>query len=499
MDIELTRVDGALKIQPAPPYLTNYLQYSHRSFGREGWKMVNKFEKRMLYSTSPDGGIVTFQGFYDQTLRLITRNNDNAKTTDMRSPVGEPNLQAIKEIDWQAIGSEGLRDYQIDPVVDFLYRGKDSSGIVCATGGFGKTIVMAVTYAAYAHLGPTILAIPLKEVFTQTYDKFKKLFPDRHIGRVGGGFFDISEDITITTFKSLPKCATEKCKLLLIDELQGSTGDKILEDLMGIQPVRIFGYTATDENLFNNADKLIKGLFGERLIFIPYEEAKDAGAVVPGMVYFVKMPETLLIDANSIEGKIRKGIKRCDTRNKIIGDVCKAVPKDWQALVFVDHIDDHLIPLYAHMPMGTKYLHRGTSKKELGTFALSNKQQNDIIAEFKNNEFQTLMATDAFRAGVDIPNLRVVVQASGGTSEIELLQEAYRGSRILPPAMQAEFGVTPKTHFVLVDFMDTHDTTLENMSLKRKEIYKKQGWCVKEVDSADQIDWEAFTSTPRVL
>jgi superfamily II DNA or RNA helicase len=496
MEIHITQVDGAIKVNPAPPYVTSYLQYTHRSFGRQGYEMVNKYDKKLLHTVDTDGGIITFQGFFEKIKALVAKHGDTVKVQDLRTPVGEPNLQAIKDIDWQAIDSTGLRGYQIDPVVEFLYKAQQGSGILNASGGYGKTIMMAVTYAAYSHLGPTILAVPLAEVFNQTYDKFAKLFPTKHIGRVGDGFADVSSDITITTYKSLPKCSLEKCRLLLMDEIQGTTGDKILSILTNIHATRTFGYTATDENLFNNADKLIKGLFGERLIFIPYEDAEASGAVVPGIVYFVKMPDTEYLDARTIEAKIRKGIKRNDVRNKLIGDICKQVPNGWQTLVFVDHIDDHLVPLYKHMPLGTKYLHRGSSKEELGTFALTPKKQKEIIAEFKDNKSQYLLATDAFRAGVDIPNLRVVIQGAGGSSEIEILQEAYRGSRILTPLQQEEFGVGPKDYFILVDFMDSHDSTLENMSLKRMQIYKKQGWTIHEVDKIEDIDW--LNSKPKV-
>jgi superfamily II DNA or RNA helicase len=498
MELQIQRIDGALRVNPAPPYITTYLQYNHRSFEREKYQMVNKWHKRLLYSNHPDGGVITFQGFYHKLADLIHKNGDVLRVEDMRTQIGEPDLQAVKDINWEAIGSTGPRDYQIDPIVEFLYKAKDGSGIVNATGGWGKTVMQAVTYAAYNHLKHAILAIPLKEVFTQTYEKFCQMFPDKHIGRVGGGYHDISEDITITTFKSLPKCAIEKCQLLLVDEIQGTTGDKILETLMQVQPIRMFGYTATDQNLFNGADKLVKGLFGERLIFVPYEDAQEDGAVVPCVVYFVKMPETAFIDASTIEAKLSRGIKKNDIRNKLIADVCKEVPNGWQTLVFVDHIEDHLVQLYKHMPNGTKYLHRGTSKKELGAFALSNKEQELIIEEFKSNQFQYLIATDAFRAGVDIPNLRVVVQGAGGSSEVEILQEAYRGSRTLPDALREELGSDEKTHFVLVDFLDSHDGTLENMSYKRMDIYKKQGWVIKEVDSPADIDWYDFAKKPKL-
>jgi superfamily II DNA or RNA helicase len=410
---------------------------------------------------------------------------DTLEIEDLRSVMPEP--------DWQAVKAIKLRDYQKEPVLDLIFRGMQDSGVINATGGFGKTYIQAITYAAWNSLN-AILCIPLKQVVLQTYEKFKQLFPDKHIGIVGDGHNDLSEDITITTFRSLKNCALEKCQLLLVDEMQSAGQETFQQALKQMRPLRVFGYSATTEGIFNNTDKLLKGLFGEDLIYFPYEDAEAAGAVVPGVVYMVRLPDSLIIDNyTNFESKFKYGIKKCDERNALIGRVCSQIPPEWQTIVFIDHVKDHLIPMFKYMPAGTKYLHRESSKKNVGSFALSGKQQNEAIKEFSNNEFKILIASDAFRAGVDIPNCRVVVQASGGSSKVEVLQEAYRASRILTEENMKKFDLPPKTHFVLVDFMDNHDPTLESMAKKRIKYYEEQGWVVKIVDSPQQIDWHNYS------
>ena len=93
------------------------------------------------------------------------------------------------------------------------------------------------------------------------------------------------------------------------------------------------------------------------------------------------------------------------------------------------------------------------------------------------------------RAGADIPQIKVVVQASGGSSEVEVLQEAYRGART----------AEGKSGFFLIDFQDNHDQTLENMAIKREGIYRKQGWKIKKVDSPQDIDWSLTDDTSNKL
>jgi superfamily II DNA or RNA helicase len=483
MKVHLTRFDGGLRIKNSPPYVLKFLKYSHREMKSVNYKRQSVFIEKLLYSHGGENEIFTLAGFYDDVVALLKKHMDLYETEDFRTP--------LPEADWHRIRAIKLRDYQMEPVLDLVFKGTEQSGVINATGGFGKTHIQAVTYAAWNRLN-TILAIPLKQVAIQTYEKFKTFFPDKHVGFIGDGKNDISSDITISTFRSLKNCALEKCQLLLVDEMQSAGQESFQMCLKTIKPIRVFGYSATTDGMFNNTDKLLKGVFGPDLIYYPYEEAETAGAVVPGVVYMVRMPDNYIMENyTSFEAKFKHGIKRCDVRNELIGKACAAIPEGWQTIVFIDHVKDHLVPLYKYLPAGTKFLHRETSKKSVGSFALSPKQQNETIDDFSNNRFKILVASDAFRAGVDIPNCRVVVQASGGSSKVEVLQEAYRGSRILTEEYMERFGLEPKTHFVLVDFMDNHDPSLEAMAEKRIKYYSEQGWKIKYVNRVDEIDWQS--------
>ncbi len=60
------------------------------------------------------------------------------------------------------------------------------------------------------------------------------------------------------------------------------------------------------------------------------------------------------------------------------------------------------------------------------------------------------------------------------------------------PEVQEALGVPPKTHFVLVDFVDGHDDALANMSKARRKIYAEQGWEIRDVKNVDEIDWHYY-------
>lgn len=480
MKINLTRNDSGVGISPAPPYILKYLQYTKRGFVSRNYKMENSFEKMLLYTGDNNGGVYTLSGFYSSLTWLIEKNMDTYITIDNRSK--------MPDIDWNTVKDIGLRDYQVDPMIEFLQKAQFENGIALATGGFGKGHVIAATYAAWHNLN-TIITAPAKAIAFQLYELLREKFPNKHVGMVGGGMREIGSDVTVATFKSLEGCALEKCEMLLVDELQGSSGDGFQNVLVKIKPVKLLGYTATNKGLFNGGDKLLEGIYGETLIEIGYEEATEVGAVVPIRVFFVKMPTTLETINGDMGKKIKRGIMNNDTRNRLLGDICKSVPNKWQTLIFVDQIKQHLIKLFPYMPEGTEYVHRNASAKKINDFAMSTKEQDKTIQDYIHNKTQYLIATDALKAGVNLVNTRVLVQASGGSSRTEILQEAFRCSRVLPKELQETLGVDEKTHSVIIDIYDNHDEALENMSKKRYEYYASQGWDVSIVDNIEQINW----------
>ena len=140
MKLTITRVDGALSVRPSPPYLTEYLQYFHRGFKLVNYRRVNDFDLRLLHQIQQDGSMITLPGFFDQILKLINDNGDAADVIDNRTALPPVDWAAINGINWKGIGSTGLRDYQFQPVAEFLTKAQHSSGIVNAAGGFGLTL-----------------------------------------------------------------------------------------------------------------------------------------------------------------------------------------------------------------------------------------------------------------------------------------------------------------------------------------------------------------------
>lgn len=137
MEITVTRINGALRINPAPNYLLDYLKYSHRSFEKKHYRTVNSYETKLLYEVDGSGGIITLPGFYAQVVKKISKNCDVLKVVDLRTPLPALDLEAVSNINWAGIGSSGLRDYQYGPMSEFLAKIQDGSGVAVCVGGWG--------------------------------------------------------------------------------------------------------------------------------------------------------------------------------------------------------------------------------------------------------------------------------------------------------------------------------------------------------------------------
>lgn len=130
MKITVTRSDSGLRIDPSPAYLLKFLRYRHREMQTVNWKRDCVFVEKLLYVTDEGGTSYTLQGFYSDIVKLIGKNMDVLEIIDIRTPMPEP--------DWAAIKAIKLRDYQVDMVLDMIFKGTEDSGVINATGGSGN-------------------------------------------------------------------------------------------------------------------------------------------------------------------------------------------------------------------------------------------------------------------------------------------------------------------------------------------------------------------------
>jgi superfamily II DNA or RNA helicase len=96
------------------------------------------------------------------------------------------------------------------------------------------------------------------------------------------------------------------------------------------------------------------------------------------------------------------------------------------------------------------------------------------INDLRRGDTEVIVSSAVLRQGIDVPELRTVVNLSAGRSVIDVLQKLGRGSRVERDAA----GNAVKTSFELVDFYDISSEWLEDHAKKRRRAYLGEGYSV---------------------
>jgi superfamily II DNA or RNA helicase len=149
------------------------------------------------------------------------------------------------------------------------------------------------------------------------------------------------------------------------------------------------------------------------------------------------------------------GIVGSATRNQAIVEATKVAEKP--CLVFVKEIE--------HGKALTKLLIAAGLQTDFIWGTHGQGSRKNAIKSLLRGATDVLVCSSIFQEGVDIPELRSVVIASGGKSVISALQKIGRGMR----------PTKGKTTFEVYDFLDKGHPWLERQSRARFNAFKNEG------------------------
>jgi superfamily II DNA or RNA helicase len=92
--------------------------------------------------------------------------------------------------------------------------------------------------------------------------------------------------------------------------------------------------------------------------------------------------------------------------------------------------------------------------------------RRQAVADLQSGKVRAILCTTIFDEGVDIPELRKVILASGGKSQVKLLQRIGRGLRLADGKSSVE----------IVDFADKHHEMVRRHALERMKRFKEEGF-----------------------
>lgn len=124
---------------------------------------------------------------------------------------------------------------------------------------------------------------------------------------------------------------------------------------------------------------------------------------------------------------------------------------------------EHLQACFAHLGFDVPPLVTGKTRK---------KAKRELIAGMRSGSVPLVIATDVWRTGLDVPELRTVINAGGGKSEVGVVQGLGRGMRIV----RDDTGRVIKDTFDYLDIADLGWSFGERHWQARREAYEAAGY-----------------------
>ena len=379
-----------------------------------------------------------------------------------------------------------LRDYQLAGVMEALGNTTPALGwwprgvIKVATGG-GKTEMAVALYEM--NPVPTMFLVHRKDLLVQAAERFAKY--GHTVGRIGDSKFDPDSDVTIATMQTLHRIIDDpdnarhaetmklikNTKQLFFDEchLMASSlekGNLFVDTASHFEnAVCRWGLTATPFMRGNYDNMLLESVTGEILYEISNQELIDMGYLTPPKIRVIEVP-------GKTEVKRPKKSKGPGDYWRLVSDKCIVSHVKRNELIAKEILKGEG-PMLCLVSTVKQAENVQAAIKKLGgavPMLLSGKDKTETrrqaVRDLQSGKVRAILCTTIFDEGVDIPELRKVILASGGKSQVKLLQRIGRGLRLAEGKSSVE----------IVDFADRHHKMVRTHALDRMKRFKEEGF-----------------------
>lgn len=362
-----------------------------------------------------------------------------------------------------------LRDYQREAVARVVRR---TRGILWIPTGGGKTeIAAALTQRIPARW---LFLVHRGNLLDNAAERYERRTGAK-AGRIGEGAWTIGDGgFVVATFQTLwAKLKRGEPRALAL--LEGAEG-LMVDEAHTLPASSFWKVVMATRNAYWRV-----GLSGTPLARGDRRSMFTVAAL--GQVVYRLLPETLIAqgvlskptirmvecrqgptDPQAGWAKVyRERVVRSAARNDLVASIARVAARP--SLLFVQQI--------AH---GRALAKKLTALGIRATFAEgmhSVEHRTRLIRRLVDGEIDMLVCTVIFQEGVDIPELRSVVVATGGASSIAAIQRMGRGMRV----------AEGKSTFEVWDILDVGPRWLEKHSAARRKAYAAEGHAVTALPS----------------
>lgn len=337
---------------------------------------------------------------------------------------------------------------------------------IFVTGNSGKT-ELAVALYQYLNV-PTLFLVHKKTLVNQAVKRFKSYGIDA--GQLGDGTRNWNiGGITVATIQTLSSLLRRKesleelkdirqvffdeAHLIAADVTRGNT----FVSIAGLLPSALirWGMTATPFMKDTYSNMLLEGVTGGVLYEIKSLDLIKMGYLTPPEIHMVDVPKTPKLPRDWANA-YSSGIVLNTARNKIIVEQMKKAPSP--GFVLCNNVD-HAEIIKAHAEKA------GFKNLPILNYRSSTGLREATIADMVNGKHKFVICTKIFDEGLDVPELKSVILAGGGKSEIKSLQRLGRLLR----------RDKSKEKVRLVDFQD-QTGVLKRHANQRRKTWESEGF-----------------------
>lgn len=432
----IRRYTGFIDVWPDTEEARHFLTLIWRKMedaGRGQRKYVPQ-RTRMYKPSSRDGEsrLVSFRGFWKTLKEHLEKKGRLVKLVDNRAPFPAPDLRAAMV---------PLRDYQRPPQLQFLMAG--DSGLKGAPTRWGKSYDMASTILAYID-NPgmkIVVTAPGVDLCAQLQRDLRSVLPKRiEVKGIYSGSKNKSqsEHVTVVCNRSLVHCDIEGTKLVLADETHAWAAEENVKLLTQFTNAMVLGFGATLDGRPDKRDRILTGMFGPVWSNVSYLKAVELDAIAPAHVIMVRVPLSS-IDIEKVSDRtsaynllLHRSERMAALTRKII---VEAVPESWQTMMFIN--------MEAQAEF---YMNKALSKAGVVAMAktMKPKEREKITREIAAAKHARVLASSIYIQGVTFPDLRVLINLSGGGRNTGTIQ---RPGRLLQKRDGKNYGVMIDFYF----------------------------------------------------
>jgi superfamily II DNA or RNA helicase/CRISPR/Cas system-associated exonuclease Cas4 (RecB family) len=369
-----------------------------------------------------------------------------------------------------------LRPYQKDTIEKMI---QNKIGIMYMGTGLGKTLT---TLEMVKQLNTrTLFVVNRLELIDQVYEDMIQMYPedtDKKIGKMSEGNLDCYNQITIASVQTMNAILKRKNKeskdlikylfnvnCLIWDECQGlsdstfySTINKYITNANYLIGLTGTPFRADEKTLEMNS------LVGFPVVEYSTEWGEQNGYLCPTKCYFINFTHDISKLDTSYNNNYEQYITSNIERNEMIKEITEKF-KDKKIIIL------------------TRIIEHATKLKEMIPDAIVINSKTDIKTRRKDfDKFKTekngimIAGIKIMSAGINIPDLDIIINATANMSAIDTIQSIGRTKRIYPG----------KTHGYYIDFYDRSSNFIK-ASKARKSDLEKFGNKTEIIDNVNYI------------